>query len=89
MTYKEVLEYLLDIELQGMKLGLEKTHKILSTLGNPQKAYPSIHIAGTNGKGSVCSMLRGMMSGAGYKTGLYTSPHLSSVRERFRRQCIF
>ena len=57
---------------------------ILAELGSPERFCPAVHIAGTNGKGSVCTMLRTIMSRAGYKTGLYTSPHLSSVRERFR-----
>jgi dihydrofolate synthase/folylpolyglutamate synthase len=70
--------------MHKIKLGLEAMRSTLAALGSPEERCPAVHVAGTNGKGSVCSMLRSIMSAAGYKTGLYTSPHLSSVRERFR-----
>ena len=83
-TYEEACRYLDDLQMHKIKLGLEAMRTTLAALGSPEKRCPAVHVAGTNGKGSVCSMLRSIMSGAGYKTGLYTSPHLSSVRERFR-----
>jgi len=70
--------------MHKIKLGLEAMQMILADIGSPERTCPAVHVAGTNGKGSVCTMLRSIMTGAGYKTGLYTSPHLSSVRERFR-----
>ena len=83
-TYKQACRYLDDLQMHKIKLGLEAMRSTLAGLGSPEEKCPAVHVAGTNGKGSVCSMLRSVMSGAGYKTGLYTSPHLSSVRERFR-----
>ncbi len=66
----------------GIKLGLDKTFFLLKKLGSPQKQYPSVLVAGTNGKGSVSSSLASILAAAGYRTGLYTSPHLVDVRER-------
>ena len=67
----------------GIKLGLHNIRRVLQLLGHPEKAYPVIHVAGTNGKGSVCATLADMLTRAGYRTGLYTSPHLVDLRERF------
>ncbi|MDD3594075.1 MAG: bifunctional folylpolyglutamate synthase/dihydrofolate synthase [Candidatus Gastranaerophilales bacterium] len=67
-----------------INLGLERIAAILELFGNPQKDLKVIHTAGTNGKGSVCSMLAGILANNGYKTGLYTSPHLLSYTERFK-----
>lgn len=83
-TYPEACRFLDDLQMHKIKLGLEAMRAVLAELGSPEKRCPAIHVAGTNGKGSVCTMLRTMLSSAGYRTGLYTSPHLSSVRERFR-----
>ena len=83
-TYQEACQYLDDMQMHKIKLGLEAMQTILAELGSPERSCPAIHVAGTNGKGSVCTMVRSIMTEAGYKTGLYTSPHLSSVRERFR-----
>lgn len=83
-TYEQACRYLDDLQMHKIKLGLEAMRSTLAALGSPEKKCPVVHVAGTNGKGSVCSMLCSVMSAAGYKTGLYTSPHLSSVRERFR-----
>ena len=66
----------------GIKLGLSTIHQILSGLGNPQHRYASIHVAGTNGKGSVASFLASILKSSGYKVGLYTSPHLVRFNER-------
>ena len=65
-----------------MKLGLDRIERLLKMLGNPHEGYPLVHIAGTNGKGSVLAMLASVLKAAGYKTGTYTSPHLLHVRER-------
>jgi len=67
----------------GIKLGLHNIKRVLHLLGHPEKQYPVIHVAGTNGKGSVCATLTEMLVSAGYRTGLYTSPHLVDLRERF------
>ena len=68
----------------GIKMGLSTIRKILSGLGNPQNTYACIHVAGTNGKGSVASSLASILNQAGYKTGLYTSPHLVDFNERIQ-----
>jgi dihydrofolate synthase/folylpolyglutamate synthase len=68
----------------GILPGLEVMGKLLEFLDNPQDRLPIIHVAGTNGKGSVCAMLEAVFREAGYRTGLYTSPHLSEYGERFR-----
>lgn len=72
--------------LHAVKLGLEETRALLEELGQPQDAFLSIHVAGTNGKGSVCAMLASVLQAAGYRTGLYTSPHLIRFNERVRVQ---
>src|SRR4030095_8334620 len=63
---------------------LTNTLALCDALGNPQKSFKSVHIAGTNGKGSTSHMLAAILQQAGYKTGLYTSPHLVDFRERIR-----
>ncbi len=67
-----------------MKFGLRNSRVLLAALGNPHRAYPSIHIAGTNGKGSTAAFLASILQEAGYRTGLYTSPHLLRFTERIR-----
>jgi dihydrofolate synthase/folylpolyglutamate synthase len=67
-----------------MKFGLHGIQLLLQSLGNPEQKFPTIHIAGTNGKGSTASMIAAMFTAAGYKTGLYTSPHLIRFNERIR-----
>ena len=84
MTYPDTIDYLYGIRLFGQKLGLETMQYLLRLMGNPQHSLRFIHIAGTNGKGSVAAMLHAVLSRAGYKTGLYTSPHLVSFCERFQ-----
>lgn len=83
-TYATAERFLLSREFFGMKLGLENIAEFLATIGNPQNGYVTIHIAGTNGKGSTSAMLASVLQAEGYKTGLYTSPHLVSLRERVR-----
>ncbi len=84
MNYGQCLNYLYGLQKFGIKLGLVNTAKLLNYLGNPHFKYPTIHIAGSNGKGSVCAMLESILCAAGYKAGLYTSPHLVSFTERIR-----
>jgi dihydrofolate synthase / folylpolyglutamate synthase len=84
MEYSEILHYLLDLELFGVKLGLTNINRILSLLGEPHKSYPTIHIAGTNGKGSTSAIIAAILANSGYRVGLYTSPHLVDFRERIR-----
>ncbi len=81
--FEEAVSYLDGFQFHGFRLGLERMEAILEALGHPERAYRVVHVAGTNGKGSVSSLLAAILSSAGYKTGLYTSPHLSSVTERF------
>lgn len=76
--------YLSSLNIDVMHFGLTAITDLLKRLGNPQNSYKSILIAGTNGKGSTAAMLASMLQSAGYKTGLYTSPHLIDVRERIR-----
>ena len=71
----------------GIILGLETIKRILSALGNPQGNFASIHVAGTNGKGSVASSLSSILHQSGYKVGLYTSPHLVRFNERICINC--
>lgn len=81
-TYDETLRFLDGLDVSAMKLGLERVSKLLDTLGNPQDALPTVHIAGTNGKGSVTAMLASILKFASYSVGTFTSPHLIHVRER-------
>ena len=86
MNYVECLKYLdsLGQEVHGLQWGLETTTKVLTRLGNPHLKYPTAIVAGTNGKGSTAAMLASILSQAGYRTALYTSPHLVRVNERMR-----
>ena len=77
------LDYLYGLELHGIKLGLENITLLLEQAGNPQNSYPTVHIGGTNGKGSVVALLDAMLRAAGYCTGRFTSPHLCHIHERF------
>ncbi len=84
MTPSSAVKFLYDLQFFGMKAGLENITLLLDALGHPERSYPVIHIAGTNGKGSVSSMIASVLSSAGFKTGLYTSPHLVDFTERIR-----
>lgn len=77
------VEYLYSLELHGIKLGLDNIRRLMDAAGRPETRYTTVHIGGTNGKGSVTAMLDAMLHAAGYRTGRFTSPHLVSVRERF------
>lgn len=84
MTYPDAIDYLYGLQKYGIKLGIEKTGNILSALGNPHRGFKSIHVAGTNGKGSVSAMICSILMSHGFKVGLFTSPHLVSFTERIR-----
>jgi dihydrofolate synthase/folylpolyglutamate synthase len=78
------LQILFNLHNRGIKLGLENTQEFLDLLGNPQKKIKCIHVAGSNGKGSTSSFIASILTEAGYKTGLYTSPHFIRYNERIR-----
>jgi dihydrofolate synthase/folylpolyglutamate synthase len=86
MQFDEALRYLLSLghETLAIKLGLKNTELLLNALGNPQRSYPAVQIAGTNGKGSTAMVLDSICRAAGIKTGLFTSPHLVSITERVK-----
>ena len=84
MNYEESLAYLESLNIFGIKLGLERIQKLLARLELPQERYRTIHVTGTNGKGSVSAMLAGILRHSGIHTGFYSSPHLVSYTERIR-----
>lgn len=84
MNSGDLLERLFSLHRFGIRPGLGRIASLVALLGNPQNDYPIIHVAGTNGKGSVCSMLTAALTAAGYRTGLYTSPHIRRFNERIR-----
>ena len=84
MTYNDVLKYLDDLYgMLGYDLGLDRMEALMEEMGNPQEKVKVIHVAGTNGKGSVCSFISSVLAKQGYKVGVYTSPHLEKYNERF------
>jgi dihydrofolate synthase / folylpolyglutamate synthase len=83
-SYTEALRWLYATQASGLKLGLENVRRLLEALGNPHQQLACIHIAGTNGKGSVSAMLDSVARAAGLRTGLYTSPHLVRFNERIQ-----
>ena len=86
MTYAESVEYLLALlsDARGPRLGLERIRRLLRRLGEPQRSFQAVHVAGTNGKGSTAAMMEAGLRAAGHSTGLYTSPHLARFNERIR-----
>ncbi|MDD5765947.1 MAG: bifunctional folylpolyglutamate synthase/dihydrofolate synthase [Candidatus Marinimicrobia bacterium] len=78
------LNFLYSLNKKGIRLGLERIRELLDRLGNPQNAFSSIHVAGTNGKGSTCAVIASVLESAGFRVGLYTSPHLLKFNERIR-----
>ncbi len=91
MTYSEAIQYLYDsapafhlVGASAYKPGLDNTIALMEHLGNPHTKFRSIHVAGTNGKGSTSHLIAAVLQSAGYKVGLYTSPHLVDFRERIR-----
>jgi len=84
VDYEAFLRDFYRLERFGIKLGLDVIADLLCRLGDPQKRFPAVHVTGTNGKGSVCAMVESVLRAAGYRTGLYTSPHLVRFNERIR-----
>ena len=86
MNYPDSVRFLyaLGNEVKTARLGLERIGILLEALGNPQQACPIVHVAGTNGKGSTCAMIESGLRAAGYRTGLFTSPHLVEPTERIQ-----
>lgn len=80
--YKKCIEYLFNLERVGIKYDLKNIKKISDFISHPEKKFKAIHIAGTNGKGSVASVINSVLMESGYRTGLYTSPHIMDFRER-------
>lgn len=84
MNYDEALEWLFNVRRFGPERTLGPTRHLLELMGNPHEGYGTIHVGGTNGKGSTSAMIASILQAAGYKVGLYTSPHLEDFRERIR-----
>ncbi len=84
MTYTDAVSFLYGLSRFGIKLGLQNIQRLLAALGDPQRAYPSVHIGGSNGKGSTAAFLASILQAAGHRVGLYTSPHLLDFTERLR-----
>lgn len=83
-SYTKALEFLYGLQRYGIKPGLETTRALLARLGSPERQFPSLHVGGTNGKGATAAMGASILQAAGYRVGLYTSPHLVDFRERLR-----
>lgn len=81
-AYSDTIDYLFCLQKLGIKLGLDRMKLLLKYIGNPQDKIKCIHVTGTNGKGSVCIMISSILTAAGYKVGLYMSPHLHDFTER-------
>lgn len=84
MTYRQSVDFLYGLQKHGIKPGLDTIQSLLEGLGHPERRYPSVHVGGTNGKGSTAAMTAAVLQAAGYRVGLYTSPHLMEFRERIR-----
>ncbi len=84
LSYKEALDYLYSLQKYGIKFGLSKTSNLMKALGNPHLGNKYVHIAGSNGKGSVAAMVESILIRSGLKVGFYSSPHLVRFTERFR-----
>ena len=83
-TYNDAVKLLTSVGKFHISLGLDRMFKIMDLLGNPQDKLNCIHVAGTNGKGSVCAILSSILTCAGQKVGLYTSPHIFKYTERIQ-----
>lgn len=81
-TYAETLDYLYALKNRGSKYGIDRMRLLVEALGHPERAFPVIHVAGTNGKGSVCAMLEAIYRENGYRVGFFSSPHLVHLGER-------
>src|SRR5262252_2287343 len=80
--YAAVTEYLFGLKARGAKFGVDRMNAFAAALAHPERAVRCVHVAGTNGKGSVSAMLEAILRAAGWRTGLYTSPHLVRLGER-------
>lgn len=83
-NYNDTVNFLYGLQYHGIKLGLENPDRLMSLLGNCHRSFRSVHVAGTNGKGSTASMIASILKSCGFKVGLYTSPHLTSFTERIK-----
>ncbi len=83
-AYQDTIDYLFALQKQGIKLALSNSVTLMALMGDPHRKFRSVHVAGTNGKGSTSSFIASMLQAAGYRVGLYTSPHLVSFTERIR-----
>src|SRR5712691_2701478 len=83
-SYSDTLNYIFNLRGGEIDLRLHRVERALALFGHPERRYPSFHIAGTNGKGSTAAMLHRILTAAGYRTALYTSPHVVSFTERIR-----
>jgi dihydrofolate synthase/folylpolyglutamate synthase len=83
-AYADIQDYLFSLKARGAKFGIDRMRLLAAALGHPERARPYLHVAGTNGKGSVAAMLEAIFRAAGWRTGLYTSPHLVRLGERVR-----
>ncbi len=84
MTYETALEKIHSLLTFGSRPGLDRMRALLHRMGDPQDKLRYIHVAGTNGKGSVCAVLSSVLAAAGYKTGLFISPYITDFRERIQ-----
>jgi dihydrofolate synthase/folylpolyglutamate synthase len=84
VRYEQAIAYLYGLEPRGMSLGLRPIRRALALRGNPERGFRSVHVAGTNGKGSVAAIIASVLSASGLRVGLFTSPHLHRLVERFR-----
>src|SRR4030042_1175888 len=84
MSYSETINYIYNLQKHGIKFGLRNITRLVSILGNPHKSFLSVHVAGTNGKGSTSAFIASLLKVSGLKVGLFTSPHLVSFTERIR-----
>src|SRR4030067_15785 len=87
-TYQETVDYLFGLQKHGIKFGLTNSFSLMDVLGRPHNKFRSVHIAGTNGKGSTAAFLSGILQAAGFRGGLYTSPHLVPFTERMSARAL-
>ena len=84
MSYAQALDYLYRLQWHGVHPGLQRMERLLSLVDHPERKFRSVHIGGTNGKGSTAAMIASVLRQGGYRVGLYTSPHLIDFSERIR-----
>ena len=84
MNYTQAIKYIEDRSWSALRPGLDRTRELLRLMGDPQKKLRFVHVTGSNGKSSTYAMLTSVLTAAGYKTGLYSSPHLISFNERMK-----